>query len=265
MTKIAVLGAKGFVGSSISKHLGKRNTVIPITRHTINLLNSAEVEYFLKEQQFDVVINAAAVMTDDDALADTRNNLGIFMNFHRHRKYFKKFINLASGAEYDRSANIEEAIEDTIFDYLPEDSYGFGQNIKSRIAAETPGFYNLRIFNCFGAGEPSTRIFTKLSSDTLERVVITNDRYFDYFCIQDLCTVVEHFVNTTDLVCDVNCVYRQKYKISEVVNMFLALHNIDKEIIIESESSDNYTGSVEKLARFDLPLIGLVRGLKNYE
>ena len=77
--------------------------------------------------------------------------------------------------------------------------------------------------------------------------------------------MVEHFVNTTDLVCDVNCVYRQKYKISEVVNMFLALHNIDKEIIIESESSDNYTGSVEKLARFDLPLIGLVRGLKNYE
>lgn len=172
---------------------------------------------------------------------------------------------MASGAEYDRTTNTEDAKEETIFNCLPKDSYGFGQNIKSRIAAETPGFYNLRIFNCFGKGEIKTRIFPKLLTDTLDGFAISNDRYFDYFCIQDLCTVVEHFVNNNELAYDVNCVYKNKYKISEVAKMFLTLHKIDKEIIIESTSDNNYTGSGERLSELELPLIGLVQGLKNYE
>ena len=263
--KIAVLGAKGFVGSNLVRHLSQHNTVFPVTRATIDLLDADQVAEFLKEQQFDIVINAAAVMTDNSAVTDTRNNLGIFMNFYHNRKYFKKFINLASGAEYDRSKNIEDAGEETIANCLPTDSYGFGQNMKSRISAETPGFYNLRIFNCFGKGEPTTRIFPKLLTDTLDGFAISNDRYFDYFCIQDLCTVVEHFVDNTELVYDVNCVYKNKYKISEVAKMFLTLHKIDKEIIIESTSDNNYTGSGTKLAALELPLLGLVQGLKNYE
>ena len=263
--KIAVIGGNGFVGSNLVSHMAKNNEVVSVTRSTIDLLDFDQVENFLKEHQFDVVINAAAVMTDADAIADTRNNLGIFMNFHQNRQYFKKFINLASGAEYDRTTNIEDAKEETIFNCLPKDSYGFGQNIKSRIAAETPGFYNLRIFNCFGKGEIKTRIFPKLLTDTLDGFAISNDRYFDYFCIQDLCTVVEHFVNNTELVYDINCVYKNKYKISEVAKMFLTLHKIDKEIIIESASDNNYTGSGTKLAALELPLLGLVQGLKNYE
>ena len=263
--KTAGLGAKGFVGSNLVRHLSQHNTVFPVTRATIDLLDADQVAEFLKEQQFDIVINAAAVMTDNSAVTDTRNNLGIFMNFYHNRKYFKKFINLASGAEYDRSKNIEDAEEETIANCLPTDSYGFGQNMKSRISAETPGFYNLRIFNCFGKGEPNTRIFPKLLTDTLDGFAISNDRYFDYFCIQDLCTVVEHFVDNTELVYDVNCVYKNKYKISEVAKMFLTLHKIDKEIIIESTSDNNYTGSGTKLAALELPLLGLVQGLKNYE
>lgn len=87
--KIAVLGGTGFVGSKLAQHLAKNNTVVPVTRTTIDLLDAQQVAEFLQTEQFDVVINAAAVMTDADAVADTRNNLGIFMNFHRNRQYFK--------------------------------------------------------------------------------------------------------------------------------------------------------------------------------
>ena len=263
--KIAVLGAKGFVGSNITKHLGQKYQVTAVTRDMLDLLDNNQVKSFLEQEQFDVVINSAITNSDIDSLSDARNNLGIFMNFYNNKKYFKKFINLGSGAEYDRTRNIEEAVEESIFDAVPKDSYGFGLNVKSRISAETPGFYNLRIFNCFGKGELNTRIFPKLLTDTLDGFAISNDRYFDYFCIQDLCTVVEHFVDNTELVYDVNCVYRNKYKISEVAKMFLTLHKIDKEIIIESTSENNYTGNGEKLASLNLPLIGIVQGLKNYE
>lgn len=265
MKKIAILGANGFVGSKLSAHLSQSHNVISVTRQVINLLDQSQVKDYLEKEQFDVVINAAATMLSADTVEDTRNNLGIFMNFYHNRHLFQRFINLGSGAEYDRSTNIDMADEDSIFNCMPKDSYGFGQNMKSRIARETPGFYNLRIFNCFGKGEIATRIFPKLLTDTLEGFAISNDRYFDYFCIQDLCTVVEHFVNNTELIYDVNCVYLNKYKISEVAKMFLTLHNIDKEIVVESRSDNNYTGSGEKLASLKLPLIGLVQGLKKYE
>ena len=44
--KIAVLGAKGFVGSNLVRHLSKQNTVFPVTRATIDLLDANEKNDF---------------------------------------------------------------------------------------------------------------------------------------------------------------------------------------------------------------------------
>ncbi|NBP59247.1 NAD-dependent epimerase/dehydratase family protein, partial [bacterium] len=98
--KIAVLGARGFVGSSLVKYLSNKHKVVPVLRTTIDLLDYHQVFDFLKKEKFDVIINAAAVMTDPNSFADTRNNLGIFMNFFNSPGMFKKFINLGSGAEF---------------------------------------------------------------------------------------------------------------------------------------------------------------------
>ena len=132
--KIAVLGARGFVGSSLTKFLSNNHEVTAVTRDTIDLLDPIAVRQFLENQKFDVVINAAAVMTDTAALHDTRNNLGIYMNFFNNSSLFDKFVNLASGAEYDRSMDINSVTEDFIFRRLPQDSYGFGQNVQSRLS-----------------------------------------------------------------------------------------------------------------------------------
>ena len=93
---------------------------------------------------------AAAMMTNDDGIIDARNNFGMFMNFYDNRSLFGKFINTASGAEFDRTTNIDNVSESEIFNRMPRDSYGWGQNMKSRICAQTDNFYNIRIFNCFG-------------------------------------------------------------------------------------------------------------------
>jgi GDP-L-fucose synthase len=172
---------------------------------------------------------------------------------------------LASGAEYDRTRNINNVREQEIFDRLPLDSYGFGQNIKSRLCVETENFYNLRIFNCFGQGEIATRIFPKLLNDTLDGFAVSDNRYFDYFYIKDLLTVVEHYVNEDDLVKDINCVYTQKHKISTVVEKFMQYQNIKKHMTVVSESQSNYTGDGTQLADLNLPLHGLDQGLFEYE
>ena len=175
--RIAVLGARGFVGRSLSGYLLDNYHVTPVTRDTVDLLDPIDVARFLQDNMFDVIVNCAAVMTDDATLHDARNNLGIFMNFYNNRVMFGKFINTASGAEFDRTTNIDCALESDIFKRMPKDSYGWGQNIKARLCAQTDNFYNIRIFNCFGQGELETRLFSRfLKQGQLE---ISNDRYFD--------------------------------------------------------------------------------------
>jgi len=46
--KILVTGARGFVGSFISKHLTKKHTVLTPTREELDLLNLEQVETWFK-------------------------------------------------------------------------------------------------------------------------------------------------------------------------------------------------------------------------
>lgn len=265
--KIAVLGSNGFVGSSLTKFLflNKKYLVFPISRNTINLLDNNSVREFLKEHKFDVIINAAATMKDPQLIDDTRNNLGIFLNFYCNSELFKKFINLGSGAEYDRLTNIDKAKEESIFEKMPSDSYGFGQNVKSRLSYHKQGFYNLRIFNCFGRGEIPTRIFPKfLESQKNNLFEIKNDRYFDYFSIQDLCKVVESFILNDHTIKDINCVYLDKIKISQAIDLFSSVNNLKQNQIITSTSNLNYTGCGIKLSSLNIKLLGLRKSFEDY-
>ena len=264
--KIAVLGSNGFIGNSITTYLREKYTVTPVSRKTLNLINPLEVKEFLQSNYFDVVVNAAAIMTDNTGIQDARNNLGLFMNFYNNSTYFGKFINTGSGAEFDRSLNIDRAKEENIFNVLPSDSYGFGQNLKSRLCYDRDNFYTLRIFNCFGTGEPITRIFPKIINSKESNFIITDNRYFDYFSVEDLCKVVDYYINNTiaDWAKDINCVYPEKYLISEVIDRFNRIHNLNKSIIVNSSSDKNYTGNAENLNKLTIELSGLNQGLKGY-
>jgi len=260
--KIAVLGAKGFVGSNIADHLLDNHHITPVTRDTLDMLDPNAVRKFLKSNVFDVVINCAATMTDNNLLHDARNNFGMFMNFYNNKDQFHKFINLGSGAEFDRHTDINCALESQIFSRMPKDSYGWGQNMKARLCAQTDNFYNIRIFNCFGAGEIPTRIFPRfISQGYLE---ISNNRYFDYFSIQDLKIVVEHCVNNPWPINDVNAVYENKIKISEALELFCKARDLEPDFAVVSDSSNNYTGNGLSLKTLGIKLDGLEKGFKEY-
>lgn len=260
--KIAIIGAKGFVGSRISKYLELNHSVYPITRDNLDVLNPLSVKYFLSLNSFDVIINCAATMTDNNQLYDARNNFGMFINFYDNRHKFGKFINMASGAEFDRTTNIDNANELDIFHIMPSDSYGWGQNMKARICATTDKFYNIRIFNCFGRGEIPTRIFPRFLRESF--ITITDDRYFDYFSIQDLVVIVKNCVENDWKEKDVNAVYEGKIKISQALELFCKINNLKPNFKVINNSNKNYTGNHEKLKSLKIKLGGLEQGFKDY-
>jgi GDP-L-fucose synthase len=260
--RIAVLGAKGFVGRSLAGYLLHNHHVTPVTRDTLDMLDPTAVAKFLQDNTFDVIVNCAAVMTNDETLHDARNNLGIFMNFYNNRTMFGKFINTASGAEFDRTTNIDRALESDIFKRMPKDSYGWGQNIKARLCAQTDNFYNIRIFNCFGQGELETRLFSRFLKQ--EQLEISNDRYFDYFSIEDLCRVVEHCVDHNWPINDVNAVYENKIRISEALELFCKVCGLESNFKVSSTSFNNYTGSSLSLKTLGIKLSGIEKGFEDY-
>ena len=262
--KIAIVGSNGFVGSSLVSFLSTKFDVSPVTSRSINLLDNQQTRDFLKTNKFDVIINAAARMSDPVLINDTHNNLGLFMNLYNNRNWFGKMINLGSGAEFDRALDINNIDEEEIYNRMPKDSYGFGQNIKSRLCYDTDNFYTLRIFNCFGSGELTTRVFPRFLSCT-DSFTITHDRYFDFFSIQDLCAVVEHVATASDIAFkDINCVYQNKLLISQTIEKFANIHNQTTPIQVVSVGDKNYTGNGDKLAKLNIKLSGLENGFKNY-
>jgi GDP-L-fucose synthase len=262
--KIALLGSNGFIGSTLRNFLMPDYEVVPVTREVVNLLDSAEVKRFLQLHQFDVIVNgASSFFPDQTLLTDARNNLGIFMNFYNNSDLFGKIINLGSGAEFDIGQPIDSAPESLIFERLPQDSYGFGHNIRSRLCNQKSGFYTLRIFGCFGPGEVAKRLLPRFLASEKE-FTLEQDRYFDYISVQDLCTIVKSFVDNDHEISDVNCVYQDKIKLSAFLDQFKTIHAIDKKIHVASTRGNNYTGNSQNLTTLGIKLDGLNPGLKNY-
>lgn len=261
--KIAVLGANGFVGQHLVKYLSAEYTVIPIVRSTVNLLNYQQVKEFLEYHKFDSIVNAATSHTDDSVLTDTLVNLGMFMNFYHCANLFGQYINLASGAEFDRSVDINQANEVDIFQRLPKDSYGFGHNIISRLCHDRDNFDTLRIFGCFGSNEKPTRLIPRILSST-EHFHIHNDRYFDYISIDDFCLIVNCIIQQRPKNKDTNCVYQNKIKLSEFAKTFIEAHRLKIELTVESCDRLNYTGSSNHIKMLGIELKGIEHGIQNY-
>ena len=68
--KIAILGARGFIGKSLIPFLQSHHTLTPVTRDILDLTDFVSVQKFLGQEQFDAVVNCAAISGHREALID---------------------------------------------------------------------------------------------------------------------------------------------------------------------------------------------------
>jgi len=264
--KIGVLGGNGYIGSYLVQSLRILGETVAVTRQQVDLLDAGATQQYLRREKFDVVIGAAKHPEYELAPRPdiASHNLNLFTNVLAAHHEFGRYINLGSGAEFDRTRTALEPAETAIWHRRPLDGYGLSRNTISRICSTMPNFYTVRLWGILHGSEPGYKLFRRLRNGQPELVL--RDCFFDYMDMQDLSRVIEYFCCTeSPRYQDVNAVYANKFLLSDLAEIFTRVHGIKTRISVEPVRAPDYTGSGLRLAGLNLHLRGLLAGMEEYQ
>ncbi|MFA6104996.1 MAG: NAD-dependent epimerase/dehydratase family protein [Patescibacteria group bacterium] len=199
-TTVFLAGGSGFIGKNILEQLGDKYNIIAPDRAELNLLDSEAVLDFFKKNPVDIVVNSAAegvyIKNRIDPMI-TLNNLKIFYNLVRAKKYFNRMVMLGSGAEYDKKQNLKKTSENDFDRTVPADEYGLYKYICAKFAGEVDYITHLRLFGVFGKYENyEIRFISNAICKVLFNLPITirQDVKFDYIFIDDFVKILDQII-----------------------------------------------------------------------
>jgi nucleoside-diphosphate-sugar epimerase len=245
--KICVTGANGYIAKSLYKRLNKVYDVISITRSDFDLIDYKKTCEWFKNKTFDVVIHTAInggsrLQLDDSSVFD--NNMAMFNNLVANQKSFSKLISFGSGAEIFHGdtpyANSKREIAKQILKY--------------------PNFYNLRIFGVFDYNELDSRFIKSNIIRYLKKepMVIHFEKIMDFFYMEDLCNLVDYYIETKNPIKEINCSYKRKNTLSDICNVINSLSDHKVPILINDKSKfDFYCGQSE----LPIDTMGIEKGI----
>jgi nucleoside-diphosphate-sugar epimerase len=266
--KVLITGANGFVGNHLRETLSDRYHVTALGgRYDADLTNQSAVDSIF-ESAFDWVIHCAIAGRDQPSSNDPdiyQANMSMFMNLHSNRHRFGHLINIGSGAEFDTKQDINCAGEDLIYSRSPTSGYGASKNTISKIVNQTDGYMTLRLFGSIAPIPAKNTLLRKFIDITKAGMVfhLRDDRYFDWFNLDDLSLIVSQTMDGRISYEDMNLVYPKKMMISDLLHKLCEKMSTDQSLLsIGSRSDLNYTGGHDRLASMGLDLIGLDKALE---
>jgi nucleoside-diphosphate-sugar epimerase len=265
--KVLITGASGFVGCFIAKHLESAFELSTPSSKELDLTNLKQVEQWFDHNEVDVVIHCALSgrevlsSTDPQFLSD---GLLMFRNLWLQKHHYARFVNLGTAYEFDLTKDNNNVSEHDFVHHLPKTSYGYAKNLTARIIRETPRFYNLKLFGVFHETENINRFFQRVKQQ--DEIVINNDIYLDYIYLPDILPMLELMITGCSRHCDVNMVYPNKYRLSEMAELLCKHLGLPTaKIKIKNSTGNNLTGDSVALSSYKFDLIGLEQGLRNYK
>jgi nucleoside-diphosphate-sugar epimerase len=265
MKKVLITGSDGYIARNLAKYFSNYDLTL-VNRSKLNLLDAKSVKNFFEHRYFDAVIHTATsggsrLRTDHyDVFYE---NCLMHENIMDNTSSFDKIISFGSGAELDRRYDIDPTV-----DYksaFPIDPYGMSKNFIVKSGVLYPHFHNVRIFNVFNEDELPSRMVKANIINYLNKqpIVIHQDKWMDFFYMNDLCEVVKFVIDSDTNQKIINCSYKEKYKLSDIAKIINNLSDYNVEIIIEkSQYGLNYIGDYN-LHLFDVNLSGIHLGIVN--
>lgn len=267
--KILITGGNGNIAKIIKKHMSQKHNITCITRSDFDITDQLEVENYINNNSFDVLIHAAITggrRTKDENGDVVYKNLLMFENLIKHSHKFKLIINFDSGAIYDRSTDIYCRKENDI-KTIPIDYYGFSKYLIYKRSLYYDNVVNFRIFNIFHINEEPDRFIKAcfIAKKNKTQVKIFQDKYFDFMYQDDFIKVIDYYLDNygNDLPKTINLSYINKYKLSDIA--FMILNDMEKIIIEDTTCKNNYCGDGNLLHTLDINLNGIENSIINYE
>lgn len=248
MKNILITGSDGFIARNLIKKLNNYN-IIATNRNSLNLNDTERVQSFVKSNNFDVIINTATYggnrLLQDDYSWVYYNCLMLY-NFFEVKDYYGKLIHFGSGAELDRSRDINESSD--IDNLFPKDPYGMSKNIIYHLTKNINNFYNLRIFNVFNEDELITRMMRSSITNYINRkpIKIFQNKYMDFFHFDDFQKLIEYYINNDNCPNSLNCSYDKKYSLLDISMIINNLSDYNVPVEIENPNlGKSYTGKYD--------------------
>lgn len=257
MAKVLLTGATGFIGRNLYNYLCEKHEVCAPVKSELDLLDTKQVERYIQKKAFDVVIHTAAMndiknadMSEYDIL---NGNLQMFFNLERCKKYYGRMYSFGSGAEYDMEHYVPDMKEEYFGTYIPRDAYGFSKYIMSTLCRCENNIYDLRLFGVYGRYEEWERRFI---SNAICRVLTGNDItirknvYFDYLWVDDLCGIMEWFIDNTPKYKHYNVCRGSKIDLYSLAFMVREILGSNCDIVVSEEGwKPEYTGNNSRLIK----------------
>lgn len=229
MSKILITGASGFIGGHLKKQLSQIHEVTTPTHQELDLTD--ERKTFLASNDFDWIIHCASVggsrLKNDQ---DCTDNILMIQNILKFRKN-AKFLTFGSGAE---------------FDFGLENKYGFSKRYIRNMCQKEKNCFIVRIFGCFGIGEPLTRFPTTCikNARTNRDIVVHKHQLYDFMHVMDICKLVKLYINHEIFFPSLDACYSNtKISLYDLANYIRDISYSSSKIILENcDSVAPYVG-----------------------
>ena len=248
--KILITGANGYVGRSLYNALKDKYEVTAISRDNFNLVDIERMIKFFNGKYFDVVLHCAIAggsRLKEDSWQIMDINLAMYYNLLQCKVHYAKLIQFGSGAEYAQD----------------DKPYGFSKRVISKSIEDRDGFYNLRIYAVFDELELDTRFIKSNLKRYInkEDMQIHQNKYMDFFYMQDLIKLVEHYILHDNLPKQVDCTYEDIKSLKEICEFINTLDNHKVDIQYQEQGlTKGYVGFNKTL---QLDYVGLKQGIIN--
>lgn len=243
---VLLTGGSGFVGRNVRPMLEERYVVMAPGRAELDLSYENAIDAYLKRTTVDFLIHCAIVNPSKEVDSGKSVYEDTVRSFERLMRYpFKRAIVIGSGAEYDKSRNIVEVDESAIGEVSPADEYGRAKFELTRMARASQNICNLRIFGCYGPGEPERRFLRHAITCCLkgEELTIRQDCRFSYVHVADLSRAMLRILDGEPQYHDYNICGGRPYRLSELAELVKDLTGSKVPVRILAEGMANeYTG-----------------------
>ncbi len=267
-SSIFLTGSNGFIGKNIvESELFQSYELFKPIRSELELSDSKAVDAYFnrikaENKNIDYIIHAANIGVMRNLASSQEHclyeNLLAFRNIFQYRSQVKRFIQLGSGAEYDKPLHKPNVSETDIGEYLPQDAYGlskfFSGNLIENAHNACNNTVNLRIFGVFGAYEDYTvRFISNAIVQSLRGlpIIVNQNAEFDYVYIKDFLKILDYFVQNQAPYSSYNITSGKPMTLVEIAYIVKELTHNKHDVIVKNPIVNQYyTGTNKRLLEF---------------